>query len=66
MLQERKYDDLDDIMGKFEKGFAGGLAHAEEMTDIPPALRRDSEFALNLTKACAQYISTAIEEEEEV
>lgn len=66
MLHERKYDDLDDIMAKFEKGFAGGLAHAEEMTDIPPALRRDSEFALNLTKACARYISIALEEEEEV
>lgn len=63
MLHERKYDDLDDIMGKFEKGFAGGLAHAEEMTDITPALRRDSEFALNLTKACARYISTVLEEE---
>jgi hypothetical protein len=62
VLHERKYDDLDDIMGKFEKGFAGGLAHAEEKTNITPALRRDSEFALNLTKACARYISTALEE----
>lgn len=66
VLHDRKYDDLDDIMGKFEKGFAGGLAHAEEKTDITPALRRDSEFALNLTKACARYISTALEEEEVV
>lgn len=66
VLHERKYDDLDDIMGKFEKGFAGGLAHAEEKTDITPALRRDSEFALNLTKACSRYISTALEEDGEV
>jgi hypothetical protein len=65
VLHERKYDDLNDIMGTFEKGFAGGLAHAEEKTDITPALRRDSEFALNLTKACARYISTALEEEGE-
>lgn len=64
VLHERKYDDLDEIMERFEKGFAGGLTHAEEMTDITPALRRDSEFALNLTKACARYISTALEEEE--
>lgn len=66
VLHERKYDDLDDIMDKFEKGFAGGLAHAEEKTNITPALRRDSEFALNLTKACARYISTALEEEGDV
>ena len=66
VLHERKYDELENIMGNFETGFAGGLAHAEEKTDITPALRRDSEFALNLTKACARYISTALEEEGEV
>lgn len=66
VLHERKYDDFDAIMGKFETGFAGGLAHAEERTEITPALRRDSEFALNLTKACARYISTALKEEGEV
>lgn len=64
VLHDRKYEDLDEIMERFETGFAGGLAHAEEMTEITPALRRDSEFALNLTKACARYISTALEEEE--
>lgn len=63
VLDERKYGDLDNIMGNFETGFAGGLAHAEEMTDITPALRRDSDFALNVTKACARYISSALEEE---
>lgn len=63
VLHERKYEELDDIMGKFESGFAGGLSHAEEKTNIDAALRRDSEFALNLTKACARYISVALEEE---
>jgi len=61
-LDERKHEELDNIMGTFETGFAGGLAHAEEKTNISPAMRRDSEFALNITKACARYISTAIEE----
>jgi len=62
-VHERKHSDLDDIMGKFETGFTGGLAHSENKTDITPARKRDSEFALNLTKACAKYISDALEEE---
>lgn len=62
VVHDRKYDDFKGIMGKFEKGFAGGLSHAEEMTEITPALRRDSEFALNFTKACLRYATTALEE----
>lgn len=62
VLDKRKFEDVDGVMGKFEKGFAGGLAHAEEKTSNEPAMRRDSEFALNFTKACARYISIALEE----
>ena len=61
-VHERKHSDLDDIMGTFESQFTGGLAHSEEKTNITTARRRDSEFALNLTKACAKYISSALDE----
>lgn len=63
-VDKRKREDIETIMSNFEKGFAGGLSHAEEMTDITPALSRDSEFALNLTKACVRYVTTAIQESE--
>lgn len=62
-VHERKHGDLDEIMQVFQKKFAGGLAHSEDMTDITPARKRDSEFALTLTKACAKFISDALEEE---
>lgn len=61
ILDERKHSDLNSVMGNF-KGFTGGLAHAEEQTNIEPAMRRDSELALGITKSCAMYVSTVIEE----
>lgn len=65
IIHERKYDDFDDMMGKFESSFLGGMSHAEDKTGIDPALPRDSEFALNFTKACARYISKAFEDSPE-
>lgn len=64
-VHDRKHRDLDDIMGTFRGRFAGAFAHSEDQTDITPARKRDSEFALNLTKACAKFISDALEEETE-
>lgn len=61
LLDERKLDDLNGIMGNF-KSFTGGLSHAEEQTDIEPAMQRDSEFALRITKSCATYVSTVVDE----
>jgi len=64
ILDEQKHDDLNSVMGNF-KSFTGSLAHAEEQTNIEPAMRRDSEFALGITKSCAMYVSTVIKENDQ-
>lgn len=62
-VDSRKLNDVDELMGSFISRFLGGLSHSEDRTNITPAMKRDSEFALGITKTCVQYVSTAIEEE---
>ncbi|WP_154020396.1 hypothetical protein [Halorubrum halophilum] len=64
LIDDRKLDELDDILGEVEKGFMGGQAHASEKTNISPPLKRDSDLALGITKSCLRYISTVFDEEE--
>lgn len=63
VLDERKKDELESILGKFEKGFLGGLSHSEEKTNVETALRRDSDFAIGITKTALRYVGTVFEEE---
>lgn len=65
LIDERKRDELDDILGEVEKGFMGGQSHASEKTNISPPLKRDSDLALGITKSCLRYISTVFDEEDQ-
>ena len=63
LIDERKRSDLDDLKDVMERKYLGGLAHSEDKTNIKRPLRRDSDFALGITKSCARYVSTILEEE---
>jgi hypothetical protein len=63
-MDKTKQDGLESVLGNMKGGVLGGFAHPGETTDIDTPLRRDSDFALGVTKTCLRYVSTVFEEQD--
>lgn len=60
----KKLDAAETQLETFRKQFLGKFSHSEKKIDIEPALPRDSDFALTITKAFVSYYAKAIEDSE--
>lgn len=63
VVDGQKWELIEDHMGQFKSGFIGRLSHSEDMTGTEPALRRDSDLVLGITKSFLRFIATAVEEQ---
>jgi hypothetical protein len=63
IVDDQKWELVEDHMGQFKSGFVGRLSHSEDMTGTEPALRRDSDLVLGITKSFLRFIATAVEEQ---
>lgn len=63
VIDDQKREGLSVVMGNLKGKMLGGFAHPGETTNIDTPLRRDSDFALGVTKSSLRYVSTILEEE---
>jgi len=61
-FDEDRLNAIERQLGQFRKQYLGKFSHSEDKIEMEPALPRDSDFAIGITKSFLQYYAKAIED----